>query len=99
MVRLLTLITILSVVWTFLTLGGALTPQEAGFIVVAAFIPLVLFPKQTDKVIRYVAAAAAVYVLMVRLGSAQALVMLGTTCGLFLGFYIMFRPLLPKQRK
>lgn len=53
------------------------------------------------------APAAAIYVLIVRLGAAQALVMFGATFGLsktrsrpgFIGFYIMLRPLLAKQRK
>lgn len=92
MLRILGVIAVLSILFTLLTVGKLLPARDAAIAVCLALIALVVFPKQTDKVLRYLAAAVAVYVLIVHLGARPAIGTLAAFLVLLLAFYMILRP-------
>lgn len=99
MVQIFGVITVLSVVWTFLAVNKWLQPQTAGGLMITAFIGLILFPKQSDRLLQWIAAIVAVYILFVTLGGTQAFAQLFVSFAVLLAFYIMLRPFIPKGKK
>jgi len=99
LLRIIGVITVLSILFTLLTLSKILPPRAAGILVGLVFAALVLLPKQSDKVLRYSAAAVAVYVITVHLGAGTGLGVLAVFFLMFLAYYMILRPLIPKGKK
>jgi len=90
-------ITILSIMLTLTKLGKPIPMQTTMILVVLAFFLLALCPKLIGRIIRYIAIAITAYALIVYLDGVNALFALAPLLLMFIGCYIMLRPLMRKK--